>query len=180
MEIRWFLWQDCGCCIVKTNTFRTFHIVWRWRILHFHEPAVLLFGDEGYQVGRIQFIRCNRFVLEFISWLILFYGVWCWIVTHGSKTQIEAKIKPRGQLWEKKRHSATFLMSKTWTKCTKYFLRSPQMVLLMPHPTFFNIQTFLRVKNLLPFVLTTITLLCWMFYSPRNIHGLKANTFYWW
>ena len=62
---------------------------------------MLLFGDEGYQVGRIQFIRCNRFVLEFISWLILFYGVWCWIVTHGSKTQIEAKIKPRSQLWEK-------------------------------------------------------------------------------
>ena len=50
---------------------------------------------------RIQFIRCNRLVLEFISWLILFYRVWCWIVTHGSKTQIEAKIKPRGQLWEK-------------------------------------------------------------------------------
>ena len=79
----------------------TFHILWRWRILHFHKPTVLLFSDEGCQVGRIQFIRCNRIVLEFISWLILFYGVWCWIVTHGSKTQIEAKIKPRSQLWEK-------------------------------------------------------------------------------
>ena len=43
-------------------------------------------------------------MLELISWLILFYGVWCWIVTHGSKTQIEAKIKPRGQLWEKTPH----------------------------------------------------------------------------
>ena len=73
--------------------------------------------------------------------------------------KLTLKIKPRDQLWEKKGHSATFLMSKTWAKCTKYFLRSPQMVLLMPHPTFFNIQTFLCVKNLPPFVLTTATLL---------------------
>ena len=185
-----FPWRSSGsdgkygdallCKPTKVLSCHTFHILWRWRILHFHKPTLLLFGDEGYQVGRIQFIRCNRFVLEFIYWFTLFYGVWCWIVTHGSKTQIEAKIKPRSQLWEKNATVRRSWCQKSWAKCTKYFLRSPQMVLLIPHPTFFNIQTFLCVKNLLPFVLTTETLLCWMFCSPRNIPGIKANTFYGW
>ena len=181
MEIKWFLWQDCGCCKVKTNTFRTFHIVWRWRILHFHDAAVLLFGDEGYQVRRIQFFCCKWFVLEFISWFILFYGVWSWIVTHGSKTQIEAKIKPRGQLWEKKTPQCDVLDVKNLDQVHQIFppLTANGSVdatsYIFQHPDI----SLCQKSAALCFDKSDIVMLDALhFYSPRNIHGIKA--FYWW